>query len=277
MIEEIFKCKCVSSKRILHKHSYHLYLLKKMKYFKNEEKSYRKTSGNYINIFSQNVWLEKYKYFHRKEWKGGEAGPVEMFAEEYLTAPWKPTLVSFQRLGKYLWKFTSSVGRPPARLPWFPFFRGHSGFLQNGVSWGDQFCFCSFSLLFAYKLTVFQSFPWETHPGFTLQAIRGLYRKGRRWPLVGWALDSHKLVVGKYWVPWIFMCGFLGKMPLLMERLLFNKICPCKRSALVRYIYIQRTKTYRKTTVPQQTHGSPLSRETVSSFDCLAEMCTYQI
>lgn len=90
---------------------------KKKNYFKNEEKSYRKTSGNYITIFSQNVSLEKYKYCHGQEWRGGEAGPVEMFAKKYLTAPWKPTLVSFQRLGKYLWKFTSSVGRLPARLP----------------------------------------------------------------------------------------------------------------------------------------------------------------
>lgn len=95
----------------------------------------------------------------------------------------------------------------------FPFFRDHSGFLQIGVSWGDRFCFCCFSLLFAYKLTVFQPFPWETHPGFTLQVMRGLCREGRQWPLAGWALDSRKLMVGKYWVPWIVMCGFLGKMP----------------------------------------------------------------
>lgn len=53
MIEEIFKCKSFNSKRNLHKHFYHPYSLKKkeMKYLKNE-KSYRKTSGNYINIFS---------------------------------------------------------------------------------------------------------------------------------------------------------------------------------------------------------------------------------
>lgn len=115
----------------------------------------------------------------------------------FFSAPWEVPL----------WIFTSSVGRLPARLPCclFPFFGDHAGFLQNGVSWGDLFCFCSFSLLFAYKLTVFQPFPWETHPGFTLQVIRGLCRKGRRWPLVGWALDSCKLGVGWYWVP-EFLC-----------------------------------------------------------------------
>lgn len=35
----------------------------------------------------KNVSIEKYKYFRRKECRGGEAESMEMFAKEYLTAP----------------------------------------------------------------------------------------------------------------------------------------------------------------------------------------------
>jgi hypothetical protein len=40
-----------------------------------------------MNIFSSKVSLERYKCFYRKECTGREAGTVEMFAKEYLTAP----------------------------------------------------------------------------------------------------------------------------------------------------------------------------------------------
>lgn len=90
MIEEIFKCKCFNSTRIPHKLFSPISAppTKRNENVRDEKQPNKKTSANSVNVLSSSkVSIERYKCFHRKEGRGGEAEAVEMFAQEYLVAP----------------------------------------------------------------------------------------------------------------------------------------------------------------------------------------------